>query len=98
MLTGVMRAPFPGRAARAFRPGHSQLEVSDCPRVRRRCQARLDSLSRAAAYELACLLADEGQPACAGALLACRHARRRWCGVARSVVAVVDHDPICVAV
>lgn len=44
------------------------------------------------------MLADEGQLAGAGALLACRRTRRRWCGVAGSVVTVVDHDATGVAV
>ena len=55
-------------------------------------------LSRAAADQPVRAFADEGQLSCAGALLACRHARRRWRGVVRAVVAVVDHDPFYVSV
>ena len=42
--------------------------------------------------------ADERELTYAGALLARRDPRRRWRGVVRAVVAVVDHDAVCVAV
>src|SRR4051812_26450379 len=63
-----------------------------------RARWRARELSRAAADHPVRAFAHQGQLACAGALLACRDPRRRWRGVVRAVVSVVDHDPVCVSV